>query len=249
MSGSDYNNKRYEKNILIKELGPEAQKKMFSSSVFVLGAGGLGSAVIYYLAAAGAGEIIIADSDRPETTNLNRQILHTPDDVNKFKAESAAEKIKKFNPAVRVRALNKRIAEKEMGEAAGEADFIIDASDNFISKFMINDYCVKNKKAFSHAGALALGGQIMTYTPGTPCLRCFSKDVPENAPNSNDEGILGAVAGTLGTLQAAEAVKYLCGAGDLLAGRMLFYDALRMKFREVAVKKRQDCLCDNAEKE
>ncbi|MBN2753379.1 MAG: HesA/MoeB/ThiF family protein [Candidatus Goldbacteria bacterium] len=234
---------RYDRNVRIKEIGVEGQNKLMSSSVLVIGAGGLGSPVIYYLAAAGTGTIAIADGDKVEEINLNRQILHFEADLGRLKTESAADKVKKLNSGVKVICHLQMITAQNAADIISQYDFIIDAVDNFAVKYLINDTCVKLKKPFCHGGALAWGGQIMTYVPGQACLRCFIPDVPkgEDAHTSINDGILGAAAGNIGTLQAMEAVKYLTGNNELLTGRMLFFDGLKTQYRVLNITKKQGC--------
>lgn len=234
---------RYDRNIRIKEIGAEGQNKLLSSSVLVIGAGGLGSPVIYYLAAAGTGTIAIADGDKVEVINLNRQILHFESDLGRLKTDSAADKVKKLNSKVKVICHPQMINAQNAADIISQYDFIIDAVDNFAVKYLINDTCVKLKKPYCHGGALAWGGQLMTYTPGQACLRCFMSNVPagDDAHTSINDGILGAVAGNIGTLQAMEAVKYITNAGTLNTGRMLFFDGLKMQYRVLNITKKQGC--------
>ena len=225
---------RYQRHLVIDEIGMEGQQKLFDAKVLVIGAGGLGSPAALYLAAAGTGTLGIADPDQVELSNLQRQIMHTTDSLGKPKAESARRAVAAINPYAVVN-VYKIFVDK---------DNIIDATDNFSSKFLINDACVKAGKPFSHAGVTRFQGQLFTYVPGnSPCYRClFKEPPPEGAvPTGNQAGILGAVCGVTGSLQAMEAVKYITGAGDLLTGRMLVFDALGMKFRTVKFQKDKDC--------
>ena len=235
---------RYSRNILLKEIGIKGQEKLLSSKVLVIGAGGLGSPAIMYLAEAGIGTIGIADKDAVELTNLNRQIIHTTDNVGKSKTESAKDTITKLNPNINIKLHNGLITKDNISNIISEYDFIIDATDNFETKFLINDYCVLNKKPFSHAGVVGLQGQLMTYVPGSCCYRCVFKEPPPKdcVPTCSQAGILGAVAGVTGTLQAIEAVKYLLSIGKLLTGYLLTYDALTCEFRKIKLPERdKDC--------
>jgi len=234
---------RYDRNIRIKEIGEKGQDKLMSSSVLVIGAGGLGSPAIYYLAAAGTGTIAIADGDKAEVINLNRQILHFESDLGRRKTESAADKVKNLNSKIKVICHPEMINAQNAADIIQRYDFIIDTVDNFAVKYLINDTCVKLKKPFCHGGALAWGGQVMTYVPGEACLRCFMPAVPsgDDARTSINDGILGAVAGNIGTLQAMEAIKYLTGSGSLLINRMLFFDGLKTQYRVLNITKKQGC--------
>jgi molybdopterin/thiamine biosynthesis adenylyltransferase len=237
--------KRYNRNILLKGIGQEGQEKLLGAGVLVIGAGGLGSACLYYLAAAGIGTIGIADPDTVEPTNLNRQIMHSSKDLNRQKTDSAAEKIKAMNPDIHINSNYLYVDADNIKGLISPYDFIIDATDNFPSKYLINDTCVASKKPFSHGSALAYNGQAMTYVPGSACLRCVMPQVPqgESAPTSKQEGILGAAAGHIGTLQAMEAVKFLTGAGELLVNRMLFFDGFKISYKINRINKDTRCIC------
>jgi molybdopterin/thiamine biosynthesis adenylyltransferase len=237
--------KRYNRNILLKGIGQEGQEKLLGASVLVIGAGGLGSACLYYLAAAGVGTIGITDPDTVEPTNLNRQIMHSLKDLNRQKTDSAAEKIKAINSDIHVNSNYLFVDEDNIKGLISPYDFIIDATDNFPSKYLINDRCVASKKSFSHGSVLAYNGQAMTYVPGNACLRCVMPQAPhgESAPTSKQEGILGAAAGHIGALQAMEAVKFLTGAGELLVNRMLFFDGFEISYKISRINKDTRCIC------
>ncbi len=236
---------RYSRNILVKEIGVAGQKKLLSSKVLVIGAGGLGSPAAMYLAAAGIGTLGIADNDKVALSNLQRQILHSTDKLGKDKTVSAEEMIHKLNPDVKVATYNTLVSQENIAEIIKSYDFVIDATDNFDTKFLINDACVINKKAFCHAGVLGFGGQMMTYIPGKSiCYRCVFKEPPKQncVQTCRQAGILGAVAGVIGTLQATEAVKYILDIGELLTGYLLIYDGLNASFRKVKLpEKAESC--------
>lgn len=235
---------RYSRNILLKDVGVAGQEKLFAAKVLVIGAGGLGSPAALYLAAAGVGTIGIADGDGVDLSNLQRQILHATADVGRPKVDSAAEKIAALNPDVAVRCHPEFLRADTIRAIIRDYDFVIDGTDSFAAKFLINDACVLEGIPFSHGGVLRFQGQTMTVLPGrSPCYRCvFSAPPPDDAvPTCSQAGILGAVAGMLGTIQAAEALKYITGAGWLLTGSLLTFDALDMAFRKVAVKRDPHC--------
>lgn len=234
---------RYSRHIILQDVGPEGQEMLLNGKVLVVGAGGLGSPVALYLAAAGVGTLGIIDGDVVDMTNLQRQIIHFTPDVNKAKVESAAEKIKELNPDVKVNTYKELLHTGNITDIIGEYDFIIDGTDNFPTKFLINDACVMNSKAFSHGGILRFDGQTMTYTPGNTCYRCvFNAPPPKDAvPTCSQSGVLGSIAGILGTIQATEALKYILGVGDLLINRMLVFDAFKMRFKEVEFSKNENC--------
>jgi molybdopterin/thiamine biosynthesis adenylyltransferase len=234
---------RYSRHIILQNVGVEGQQKIMEGKVLIVGAGGLGSPVALYLAAAGVGTIGIIDGDVVDTTNLQRQIIHFTADVNKPKVISAKEKINQINPDVKVIAYHELLTSGNIKEIIGNYDFIVDGTDNFPVKFLINDACVLGGKPFSHGGILRFEGQTMTYTPGNACYRCvFHNPPPPNAvPTCSQAGVLGSVAGMLGTIQATEVLKYLTGTGELLTNRLLMFQALQMEFRTVKFKRNDKC--------
>lgn len=235
---------RYSRQILLKQVGGKGQEKLLASSVLVVGAGGLGSPVALYLAAAGVGTIGLIDGDNVDITNLQRQIAHFTDDIGTPKVESAAEKMRAINPGIDVSTYNERAFAYNVLEIVKQYDFVIDGTDNFPAKFLINDACVFAGIPFSHAGILRFDGQLFTVLPGqSACYRCvFGGPPPAGAvPTCSQAGVLGAVAGVIGSLQATEALKYLLGTGELLTNRMLVFDALGMRFREVQFKHNPKC--------
>ena len=238
---------RYSRQIAIKGIGKVGQKKLLGGRVLIIGAGGLGSSAGLYLAAAGVGTIGIVDSDRVELSNLNRQVLHGSSDLGKQKVLSAAVTLRNINPDVNVHTYNTRARAENIAEMIGEYDFVIDATDNFAGKFLINDACYFEKVPLVHASVLGLDGQIMTVLPGqSACYRCVLAAPPAagTVPSSVEAGILGAVPGVMGILQASEAIKFILGAGELLVNRMLIYEGLTGRFSEVAVARNEQCpLC------
>jgi adenylyltransferase/sulfurtransferase len=236
---------RYSRQILVPDLGGKAQMRLCRSRVLVIGAGGLGSPAALYLAAAGIGTLGIVDADQVELSNLQRQILHTTADIGRSKVESAKAKLTELNPEVEVKTYPVRFDDRNGEEIAAGFDFIVDGSDNFETKFFVNDLAVKLGISFSHAGIVRLQGQVMTVVPRhSACYRCFFKVPPpaDEILNCQASGILGAVAGTIGTIQATEAVKYLAGFEDgLLTDRLLIYDAKNLRFREVEIRRDPHC--------
>ena len=236
---------RYSRQILVPDLGGKAQMRLCRSRVLVIGAGGLGSPAALYLAAAGIGTLGIVDPDKVELSNLQRQILHTTVDIGRLKVDSARAALTELNPDVDVKTYPVRFDDYNGEAIAAGFDFIVDGSDNFETKFSVNDIAVKLGIAFSHAGIVRLQGQVMTVVPRqSACYRCLFKAPPpaEEVLNCQASGILGAVAGTIGTIQATEAVKYLTGFEDgLLTDRILVYDAKTLRFRDVEVRRDPDC--------
>lgn len=229
--------KRYARQLILEEMGTAGQEKLSQASVLIIGAGGLGSPAALYLAAAGVGNIGLVDADTVELSNLQRQILHTTNDLGRAKVVSARETLSAVNPETAV-TVYRQFADSENIEKLVETyDFILDATDNFASKFMINDACVRAKKPFSHAGIAGFGGQLMTYVPGEgPCYRCVFENPPPKDTKKN--GAIGAVCGVIGSLQAMEAIKCVLGIGDLLVGKLLTYDGLKAEFRTIHLPRR-----------
>jgi molybdopterin/thiamine biosynthesis adenylyltransferase len=237
---------RYSRHIILKEVGPAGQEKLFDSKVLIIGAGGLGAPAAMYLAAAGVGTIGVADADEVDLSNLQRQIIHATADVGKAKVLSAQETMRAMNPDTEVVTYREWVSSANIREIIEDRDydFVIDATDNFPVKFLINDACVLLKKAFSHGGIIRFQGQLMTYVPGEgPCYRCAFHEPPppDLVPTCKQAGVLGVMGGVIGTLQATEALKYLLGLGDLLTGSLLTYDAIRMEFRKIRLGVNRHC--------
>lgn len=235
---------RYSRHILLENVGVEGQEKILQSKVRIIGAGGLGAPVALYLAAAGVGTITIVDGDKVELSNLQRQIIHFTKDISSPKVVSAAEKMTAINPDVKVNTIQEHVFAHNIRDIIRGADFVIDGTDNFAAKFLINDACVFESIPYSHGGILRFTGQTMTIIPGkSTCYRCvFTAPPPKNLiPTCSQAGVLGAIAGMLGTIQAAEALKFITGAGTLLTDKLLTFDALDMHFRNVKLHKRSGC--------
>ena len=227
---------RYSRHMLLKNVGVKGQKALLESKVLIIGAGGLGAPAALYLAAAGVGTIGLADDDKVELSNLQRQIIHKTKAVGSYKTESARQTIQEINPGVNVKTHPVRIQPDNIMDIIKEYDFIIDGTDNFPTKFMINDACVIAKKPFTHGGILRFEGQLMTYVPEKgPCYRCVFEEIPpeDAVPSCSQAGVMGAMGGIIGSLQALEVLKYLLKTGELLIGRMLVFDGLKMDFRTI----------------
>ncbi len=236
MAFSNEQLERYSRHIILKEVGAKGQNKLLSSRVLIIGAGGLGAPAAMYLAAAGVGTVGIADADEVELSNLQRQIIHSTEDLGKAKVQSAKETIERMNPDVKVNTYRIFVDSSNIADLIKDYDFIIDGTDNFPAKFLINDACVMAGKPFCHAGIIRFKGQLMTYVPGKgPCYRCIFKNPPpkDAVPTCKQAGVIGAMGGVIGSLQAMEAIKYLLGVGELLTGYLLTYDALTMEFRKI----------------
>jgi len=238
---------RYSRQIILEEVGGTGQEKLLSSKVLIVGAGGLGAPAALYLAAAGVGTIGIVDYDKVDLTNLQRQIIHYTSDIGTDKVNSAKAKIQAINPDVTVRIHQARLTAENISEIIHQYDFVIDGTDNFPAKFLINDACYFEKIPFSHAGILRFDGQLITVLPGeTTCYRCIFRSPPPAGvvPSCSQAGVIGALAGVIGSLQAAEAIKYLLGIGSLLTNTLLTYNTLTMEFRKVWLNRNPNCpLC------
>lgn len=224
---------RYARQIMMPEIGEAGQERLKQSCVLVIGAGGLGSPAAYYLAAAGVGTIGIADGDNVELSNLQRQILHKESRLRQNKADSAARTLRGLNSHTEVRTYPYFLDAATLKELVQSYDIVIDAADQLRNKFMINDVCVVAKKPFVHGGITGFSGQVMTYVPGRgPCYRCIFGDIPQDdAPAPIP--VIGVTAGIIGTIQAAEAIRFLLGCSTLLTGKLLVLDGSRMQFRTV----------------
>ncbi len=235
---------RFSRHILLQDVGVEGQEKLHQAKVLIVGAGGLGCPVALYLAAAGVGTIGIVDSDTVEVSNLQRQVAHFTKDIGISKVDSAKEKMLAINPDLEVVTYQTHLVAGNIREIISDYDFVIDGTDNFPTKFLINDACVMENIPLSHGGILRFDGQTMTIVPGeSTCYRCtFKKPPPPDAvPTCSQAGVLGAIAGMLGTIQAAEALKYITGAGTLLTDTLLTFDAKNMDFRKIKLRKQADC--------
>ncbi len=234
---------RYARQLALPEIGTRGQQTLLASKVAVIGLGGLGCPAATYLAAAGVGVLGIVDGDRVDSSNLQRQPLHSTGDVGREKAESAGEALQAINPEIQLRVHSDPLVQANATTIISEYDFVIDATDNFASKFLIADTCDACRIPYSHAGILRFAGQTMTVIPReTACYRCIFEEPDEICGPSI--GPLGAVPAVIGAIQATEAVKLLVRCGELLTNRLLTYDALAMSFREVVVSRNPSCsLC------
>ena len=240
---TEYDRKRYDRQMLISGFGEEGQEKLKNTKVFVAGVGGLGSPVSTYLAVAGFGHITIADLDVVDLSNLNRQILHWDRDVGAVKVKSGYEKLSQINPGIEVETFHGRIDENNIYELTKGQDLIIDAMDNFPTRYLLNRAALKHKIPLIHASVRGLEGRITTIVPGrTPCLECIFP----HPPPKEVFPILGATPGVLGTLQVTEAVKIILGLGRTLENRLLIYDGEYMEFHEIAIQRNPGCkACGN----
>ena len=236
---------RYSRHIIMDEIGPEGQARLLDSAVLCIGAGGLGSPILQYLAAAGVGTIGIADDDTVERSNLQRQVIHAEADVGRPKVESARGFIERQNPDVTVRTHETRVDSETIESLLAEYDIVVDGSDNFPTRYLVNDACTLAGVPFAHGAILRFEGQVTTFeaNDGGPCYRCLFPEAPEpgTVPNCATAGVLGVLPGTVGCIQATEAMKLCLDYGETLDGRMVFYDAEDMTFQEISIEPRPDC--------
>ena len=246
MKFSDEQIHRYSRQIILPGIGGKGQRKLLEAKVFVVGAGGLGSPAALYLAAAGVGTIGLADSDVVELHNLQRQIIHRTADVGLPKVESGKRTLESLNPEVKVQTYPERITAANIREIIKAYDLVLDGSDNFPTRFLVNDACYFEKKTLISGAILRFDGQLSTFKPhaGGPCYRCLFPEPPPagSVPSCQEAGVLGAVAGIIGILQANEALKEIMGLGESMAGRFLMFNALNLSFHEVKIQRNPNCL-------
>jgi molybdopterin-synthase adenylyltransferase len=237
---------RYSRNILLEEVGRKGQERLKASVVSVVGSGGLGSPVLLYLAASGVGTIRIIDSDKVDLTNLQRQILYSHHSVGKDKVGEAKEKLLSLNPYIQIESFSERLNSKNINSFIQGANLVVEGSDNFPTKFLVNDACYFQKKPLIIGGILKFEGQILGISKDTACYRCVFHSPPPagDVPTCSEAGVIGAVAGVIGSLQAQEAIQYLLGLPSFLMGKILVYDAKTLEFRKLNISKNSKCpLC------
>ncbi|MDX8394114.1 MAG: molybdopterin-synthase adenylyltransferase MoeB [Mariprofundales bacterium] len=240
---------RYSRHIILPEVGAEGQSKLLQSSVFMIGAGGLGSPVAYYLAAAGVGRIGIADADVVDMSNLQRQILHNNNRVDMLKVDSAKATLEALNPDVEIVTYPYRVTAENISDIIKDYDLVVDGCDNFPTRFLVNDACYFAKIPLVSGAMFRFDGQVATFKPHAgdlPCYRCLYPEPPPAGlvPSCSEAGILGALAGAVGTIQAIEVIKELLTIGDSLAGKLMTFDAMRMEWRKLKLRRDPQCqLC------
>jgi molybdopterin/thiamine biosynthesis adenylyltransferase len=238
---------RYSRHIILPEVGGKGQAKIAKAKIFIVGAGGLGCPVGYYLTAAGVGTIAMIDDDTVEISNLQRQIAHSMNTLGLPKVVSAKKTFEALNPDVNIVALKKRISKDDILDLIRDYDIVVDGSDNFPTRYLVNDACVMAKKPLVSGAILRFEGQVTTIMPGEgPCYRCLFEEPPPPGlvPSCQEAGVLGVLPGVIGGLQATEVLKLILGKGDILKGELLIYNALKTTFRKVRVPKNLSCpLC------
>jgi len=247
---------RYARHVILDEVGEEGQEKLLAAKVLVVGAGGLGAPLLLYLAAAGVGTLGVIDDDTVELSNLQRQVIHATERLGAPKVESAKAALAAVNPEIKVEAIGERLTPTNVAELVSRFDLVADGSDNFDTRYLLNDACYLAKVPLVSAALLRFEGQLSTFRAYEgdgenrgPCYRCIFREAPPEGtvPRCEEAGIFGAVAGAVGSLQAAEVLKEILGLGDTMSGRLLLYDALGTTFRVIKVKRAADCpLCGDA---
>ena len=241
---------RYSRHILLRQVDIAGQEKLLHARVLIIGLGGLGSPVAMYLAASGVGQLVIVDHDTVELTNLQRQIVHTTASIGESKAASAAKQLRALNPGIAITAINRKLGEAELLEQVRAADAVVDASDNFATRFAINTACVKAKKPLVSGAVVRFEGQVAVFRPDlpdSPCYRCLYAESNEPEEPCAEFGVLAPAAGIIGSIQAAETLKLLLGVGQTLTGRVLLLDVLTMEWRELKLRKDPACpVCSGA---
>lgn len=241
---------RYSRHIILEEIGGHGQTKLLAAKVLIVGMGGLGSSAGLYLAAAGVGTLGLVDNDRVDVSNLHRQVIHCTHTIGQDKVVSAARTLHALNPDITIETHALRATAQTITDLIRQYDFVIDGTDNFPAKFLVNDACYFTGIPFSHAGVLRFTGHLLTVLPGqSPCCRCvFGGPPPADAvPSCAQAGVLGVLPAVIGALQATEAIKVLLDMGELLTGTLLIYDALTLEFSRVALKANPQCpLCGEA---
>ena len=238
---------RYSRHIILPEVGGAGQQKMLEARILLLGAGGLGSPAAYYLAAAGIGNLGIVDFDQVDLSNLQRQIIHSTERIGMLKTESAKKTIQALNPDVNVTLYNEKIDSSNILSIIKDYDYVVDGSDNFPTRYLVNDACVMENKTLIHGSIYRFEGQVTVFKPNSgPCYRCLYPEPPPPgmSPNCQEGGVLGVLAGIIGNLQVVEVLKLILGIGEPLVGKLLIYDALKTEFRNLNLRKDASCpLC------
>ncbi|MCE5311574.1 MAG: HesA/MoeB/ThiF family protein [Nitrospiraceae bacterium] len=235
---------RYHRQMILRELGAAGQQKISDAKVFIAGAGGLGSPAGYYLAAAGIGTLAIADNDLVELSNLQRQIAHNTERIGMLKSDSAQSTFKALNPEVNIISITQRIIAENVAELIRDFDIVVDCTDNFAVRYLLNDACVLMNKPLVSGAVAGFKGHLTTIIPGQGhCFRCIFEEMPPDAeePSCRQAGVLGAFAGVIGAMQAMEVLKLVTGAGEPLKNTLLIYDGLKSEFRRVNAPRNKDC--------
>ena len=234
---------RFEKQIILKNVGFTGQKKISSAKVLIIGIGGLGCPLLLYLANSGVGNLGIVDNDKIELSNLNRQILYTQKDIGKFKVDQAKKKIFEINKNIKIKSYNTRLNEKNISKILNNFDIICDGTDNFSTRYLVNDFCLKKKKILISAAINKFDGQLLKFNfkKKTPCYRCFMPEIPDLENNCDTDGIIPPIAGIMGAIQAQEVLKTIIGIKNKSSNEILIFDGIKFRLRKVKIKISSRC--------
>ena len=234
---------RYSRQVMLPQIDAAGQEKLLNSTALIIGLGGLGAPVSMYLAAAGVGHLVLVDFDKVELTNLQRQIVHTTNDIGRYKVESARDNLLKLNPEIKITTIDHKLEGNTLLKQVAQADIVIEGSDNFTSRFAVNAACVKTQTPLVSGAAIRMEGQVSVYLNhgNSPCYHCLYKDEGELDTSCTENGVLAPVVGIIGSIQATEALKVLTGIGQPLNGRLLLLDAMTMEWRTLKLKKDPAC--------
>ncbi len=235
---------RYSRQIMLPQVGAEGQERLLGARVLIIGMGGLGAPAAIYLAAAGVGHLRLVDFDEVDLSNLQRQIVHSTGDIGRPKVESARETLLSLNPEIKITTIDHRLSAEEMGDEIGKADVVLDCSDNFTTRFIVNDGCVRNRTPLVSGAAIRMEGQISVFRPdldNTPCYRCLYKGGDELDETCTQTGVLAPLVGIIGSMQALEAMKIIMGIGETLNGKLMLLDALTMEWRTLKLPQDPEC--------
>lgn len=235
---------RYSRHVLLPEIDIEGQEKLLSSRILMIGLGGLGSPAAMYLASAGIGHLIFSDDDRVDLSNLQRQILHGTPDIGRGKTESAAARLEAMNPDLHYEWVDRRMDEAELTDRVRGVDLVLDCTDNLATRFMINRVCVKTQTALVSGAVIRFEGQIAVFDPArpdSPCYNCLYQDVGESMDSCSRNGVVAALPGVIGSMQALEAIKYLVKPESVLTGHLLLFDAWRLEWNRLRLRRNPDC--------
>jgi len=244
---NDHQLLRYSRQIMLPQMDIAGQQRLMQSHALIIGLGGLGSPVAMYLASAGVGQLTLVDFDVVDLSNLQRQIVHSHNDIGRAKVDSAADALHALNPEIKINTLGEKLTDEALTQAVQQADVVIDACDNFAARFAINQACVNTHTALVSGAAIRLEGQVSVFPnapdedANTPCYRCLYDDIPEAEARCSETGVLAPLVGIIGSIQATEAIKLLSGLGTPLAGRLLTLDASTLEFREIRLRRDPQC--------
>ena len=235
---------RYSRQIMLPKVGIEGQQKLLDSSALIIGMGGLGSPIAMYLASAGVGHLVLVDDDAVDLSNLQRQIIHSQQDIGRSKVASAKDTLRALNPDTKITTFHERLDEEALSEQVKFADIVLDATDNFATRFQLNKVCVQNNTPLVSGAAIRTEGQVAVFRsdiPDSPCYHCLYKDEGELEETCSENGVLAPLVGIIGSIQAMEAIKILIGLGESLCGKLLILDGMTMEWRTIKLKKDSNC--------